>query len=138
METSTFTSPADARIREAYSAANRCTWVYGALATAALVTVVAMAVSGHPVTTFMWIRAALLPVVAVVLHRLIAAGSRRAFDRLRTLAAVLPIAIIGVDLIPGLCPAWYVALQAACMLPVVRLALLTRFSALRSAFPTAR
>jgi hypothetical protein len=142
METSTGTSTAtDPRLRAAFAAATRCTRVYGALATAALVGVVAAAGSGVPVTTFMWVRAALLPVVAVLLHRMAVAGSRGsrpAFDRLSTLAAIMPIAVVGVDLVPGLCPAWYVAVQAACVLPVVRLALLTRFSALRTAFPTTR
>jgi cytochrome bd-type quinol oxidase subunit 2 len=143
MESTTHTSTdptvrTDPRIRAAFAAANRCTLVYGALGAAALVAVVAVASSGHPVNTFMWVRAVLLPVAAVLLHRLSTAGSRgsrRAFERLRGLAVVLPIAIIGVDLVPGICPPWYAAVQAACMLPVVRLALLTRFSALRSAFP---
>jgi hypothetical protein len=94
--------------------------------------------NGGAVNTFMWVRAALLPVVAVLVHRLAVAGSRGsrpAFERLGALAAVMAVAIIAVDLIPGVCPPWYTAVQVVCMLPVVRLALLTRFSALRSAFP---
>jgi cytochrome bd-type quinol oxidase subunit 2 len=136
--THTGTSSTDQRTRAAFAAAQRCTWVYGAFGAAALVAVVAVAGSDQPVNTFMWVRAVLLPVVAVLLHRLAAAGSRgsrRAFERLSALALVMPVAIIGVDLVPGVCPPWYTAVQAACMLPVIRLALLTRFSALRSAFP---
>jgi hypothetical protein len=53
---------------------------------------------------FMWVRAVLLPVVAVLVHRLAVAGSRgsrRAFERLSALAVIMPIAIVGVDLVPG-------------------------------------
>ncbi|TQF02946.1 hypothetical protein E6W39_12615 [Kitasatospora acidiphila] len=103
--------------------------VFGALSAAALVAVIALASSGHSANTFMWVRAVLLPVVAVLIHRLAvsaARGSRRAFDRLRALAVIMPIAIVGVDLIPGVCPPWYAAMQAVCVLPVVRVALLLR------------
>lgn len=50
----------------------------------------------------------------------------------------MPIAIVGVDLIPGVCPRWYAAMQVVCMLPVVRAAFAVRGSALRAAFPKAR
>jgi hypothetical protein len=82
----------------------------------------AMAVDGHTVNTFMWVRGALLPVVAVLLYRLplaAAAGSDKALDRLRTLTVVMPVAIVAVDLVPGLCPPWYAALQTVGMVPVI-------------------
>ncbi|MEU9060671.1 hypothetical protein AB0D13_17925 [Streptomyces sp. NPDC048430] len=50
----------------------------------------------------------------------------------------MPVAIIGVDLIPGVCPPWYAVTHVVCMLPVIRVALLTRGSALRAAFPRSR
>ncbi|MFE6667524.1 hypothetical protein ACFVFH_28685 [Streptomyces sp. NPDC057697] len=112
--------------------------VYGALCVVALLAVVVVASSGHSVNTFMWVRAALLPVVAVLIHRMAAAasqGSRRAFERVGTLAVIMPIAIIGVDLIPGVCPPWYAAMQTVCMVPLVCVAFITRGSALRAAFP---
>jgi hypothetical protein len=124
--------------REALAAARSGITLYGALGCAALVAVAALAGAGQPVNTFMWVRAVLLPVVAVLLHRMTGAashGSRRAFDRVSTLTAIMPVAIIGVDLIPGICPLWYAAAQAVCMLPVVRVAFLTRGPALRAAFP---
>lgn len=124
--------------REALTAAKSGITLYGALGCAALVAVAALAGAGQTVNTFMWVRAVLLPVVAVLLHRMTAAasrGSRRAFDRVSTLTAVMPVAIIGVDLIPGICPLWYAAAQTVCMLPVVRVAFLTRGPALRAAFP---
>jgi len=115
--------------------------IYGALASAALVAVAAVAATGHQVNTFMWVRAVLLPLIAVVLHRLAssaATGSRRAYDRLAAVTLVMPIAIIAVDLIPGVCPLWYAAAQTACMLPVLYTARLTRTAAWRTAFPSSR
>lgn len=52
-----------------------------------------------------------------------------------TLAVIIPIAIIGVDLIPGVCPPWYAVAQTLCMLPVIRVAFLARGTALKTAFP---
>ncbi|MEU9001110.1 hypothetical protein [Streptomyces sp. NPDC048551] len=112
--------------------------IYGVLTGAALLTVIAVAGTGHLVNPFMWIRAILLPLVAVLLHRLAGSasrGSRRSFERLRGVSAVFPVAIVGVDLIPGVCPWWYAALQALCVLPVARVALTLRGAALRAAFP---
>ncbi|WNI20971.1 hypothetical protein [Streptomyces sp. ITFR-16] len=143
METNEHTATATARLdspaaRSAFGAAKNSVRVYGALGALSLAAVVAAAGSGHTVNTFMWVRAVLLPVVAVLLHRLAVAasrGSRRAFERVSALAVIMPVAIVGVDLIPGVCPHWYAAMQVVCMLPVVRVALLTRGSALRAAFP---
>lgn len=115
--------------------------IYGALTAAALLAVVAVASTGHMVNPFMWIRAILLPLIAVLLHRLALSasrGSRRAFERLRGISAVFPVAIVGVDLIPGVCPWWYAAVQTLCVLPVVRIAFTTRGAALRAAFPKTR
>ncbi|UNO43892.1 hypothetical protein KGS77_13275 [Streptomyces sp. MST-110588] len=126
------------RTREAFDAAKTSIKIYGALSAVALLTVIAVAVGGHMVNTFMWVRAVLLPVVAVLIHRVTVSasrGSRRAFERLSALAVIMPIAIIGVDLIPGVCPPWYAVMQVVCMLPVIRTAFLTRGSALRAAFP---
>ncbi|SDM37163.1 hypothetical protein SAMN05421874_1631, partial [Nonomuraea maritima] len=46
--------------------------------------------------------------------------------------------VIGVDLIPGVCHLWYAAMQAVCILPIVRVAFITRSPALRAAFPKKR
>jgi hypothetical protein len=43
-----------------------------------------------------------------------------------------------VDLIPGVCPPWYAVMQVVCMLPIIRVAFITRGSALRVAFPKGR
>ncbi|MFD4394720.1 hypothetical protein [Kitasatospora sp. NPDC058397] len=131
----------DSRTRRAFGTVTASVKVYGALGAVAFLAVIAVAGSGHPVNTFMWVRAVLLPVVAVLVHRLAVAasrGSRQAFERLGVLTVTMPIAIIGVDLIPGVCPPWYAAVQVVCMLPVLRAAVTVRGSALRAAFPKAR
>jgi hypothetical protein len=102
------------------------------LSSIGLAATAAMAVNGHTVNTFMWVRGGLLPVVAVLLYRLsvaAAGGSRKAHDRLRTLTVVMPVAIIGVDLVPGVCPLWYAAVQTVCMVPVVLAAVTLRRTA---------
>lgn len=129
------------RARHAFGTARNSVALYGVLSAATLLAVVVVALCDAPVNTFMWVRAVLLPLAAVLLHRLTAAasrGSQRAFERVRILATVLPVAIVGVDLVPGVCPPWYAVAQALCMLPVVRLAFLLHGSALRAAFPARR
>lgn len=130
--------PRARRAEATFGAAKTSVKIYGGLTAAALVAVSAAAITGHPVNTFMWVRAVLLPAVAVLLYRLLVSasrGSRRSYGRAAALAVIMPIAIIGIDLIPGVCPLWYAITQAVCMLPVIVLAILTRRSALREAFP---
>lgn len=140
--TTTATGPAlllDApRTQEAFGAAKSSLKVYGALGALALLAIAAVSAGGHTVNTFMWVRAVLLPLIAVLVHRLTVVasrGSRRAFERVSAVAVIVPIAIIGVDLIPGVCPPWYAVTQAVCMVPVIRVAFITRGSALRAVFP---
>ncbi|MET7464155.1 hypothetical protein [Nonomuraea sp. NPDC005501] len=64
-----------------------------------------------------------------------AEGSYKAFDRVRTLSTIMPVVIIGVDLIPGLCPAWYAVLQGLSAPALIGVAFITRGSALSAAFP---
>jgi hypothetical protein len=119
----------NSRALGSFDSTRRAIALYGALSTTALLVLVAVVGSGQPANTFMWVRAALLPVIALLVHRLTAAaarGSQRALDRLRALTLVMPVAIIGVDLIPGVCPPWYAAVQTLCMLPVIRAAFLLR------------
>ena len=125
------------RTQHAFTTAKRSITVYGALTALGLVTTIVAAGSGHPVNTFMWVRAVLLPAVAVLLYRMTVSasrGSRRAFERVRTLAVLMPLAIVGIDLFPGVCPPWYAVMQAVCMLPIVQVAFIIRRSALGAAF----
>ena len=102
-----------------------------------LATVAAMAFTHHHVTSFMVVRGAILLALTPLLLRYVSQaqdGSHRAFDRVRTLATIMPIALIGVDLVPGLCPAWYAVLQGLSALALVAVAVITRGAALRTVF----
>ncbi|MFF4989167.1 hypothetical protein ACFY19_18400 [Streptosporangium saharense] len=116
----------------------KCVVLFGAVGAIVLGTVAVMALTGHEASAFMWIRAGILLAVAPVIYRMAvraSEGSYKALDRVRTLSTILPIAIIGVDLIPGLCPAWYAVLQGLSALALVGVAFITRGSAMRAAFP---
>lgn len=107
------------------------TWVdlFGAVGAVVLGTVAAVAVAGQPTTPFMWVRGAVLLLLVVLLRRYVArarGGDGRALERLRKTSTVLPFAVVGVDLLPGLCPAWYAVLQGLSVLALVPVAVLTR------------
>ncbi|MEU9112802.1 hypothetical protein AB0D04_13665 [Streptomyces sp. NPDC048483] len=126
--------------QHAFDTVKKCVVLYGVISAIVLGTVAVMAFSGHSVTTFMWVRSALLLAVSVVIDRIavsVSRGSRRAYERLSTLTVVLPIAIIAVDLIPGLCPAWYAVMQGVSALALVGAAFVTKGAGLRVVFPKA-
>ena len=128
----------DPRVQGAFDTVKGSIKLYGVLTAVALVVIAAVAMSGHSVTTFMWVRSAVLLAVALVIHRMAVSasqGNRKAFDRVETLSAIMPIAIIGVDLIPGVCPPWFAVMQGVCALPIIRAAFVTRGSTLRAVFP---
>ncbi|MEV4906673.1 hypothetical protein ACGF0C_02995 [Streptomyces albidoflavus] len=127
--------------RRAFAGVRTAVKLYGALSSVALLVVAGAALGGEPVNTFMWMRAALLPLLALVLWRKArdaSRGSLPAFGRVKALAHVMPVAVVAGDLIPGVCPPWYAVLQGLCVLPVVGLAVLTRGPALRAVFPGRR
>ncbi|MEV6158007.1 hypothetical protein AB0L53_47470 [Nonomuraea sp. NPDC052129] len=110
---------------------------YGALSTAVLITVAILAITGHTVTSFMWGRSAGVLASAAVtywLTGLAARGARGAFLRVRIISIVMPLAIIGVDLIPGVTTAWFAMLQATCALAIAAVAFIVNGSRLRAAF----
>ncbi|MGW7582150.1 hypothetical protein ACWGKU_07790 [Kitasatospora sp. NPDC054768] len=126
--------------QDTFTTVRKCIVLFGAAGAVVLGTVAVLAATGHTTTPFMWIRGVIFPAIALFLHRLAtraAAGSYKPFDRLRTLSTVMPIAIIAVDAIPGLCPVWYAILQGLSALALVPVAVLTRGSALKAAFPKA-
>ncbi|MGK5551889.1 hypothetical protein ACSNOI_09775 [Actinomadura kijaniata] len=131
----------DPRIRKSFDTARRCVTVYGVVCAVTLATVAALALGGGTTTTFMWVRAVILLAAAPVLHRMVtraARGARRSFERVRAVAVILPIAIVGVDLVPGVCPAWYAAMQAVGALPLAGVAFLVNRPGPRAAFPRTR
>ncbi|MBE3010752.1 hypothetical protein IL992_16330 [Microbispora sp. NEAU-D428] len=131
----------DARTHEAFDMAKKCVTLYGVICAITLATVAALSIIDHTVTTFMWVRAVILLAIAPALHRQIVGasqGARRCYERMRTVTVVMPIAIIGVDLIPGICPTWYAVMQAIGALPLVAVAFLLNGSGSRAAFPASR
>ncbi|WP_370939432.1 hypothetical protein [Amycolatopsis sp. cg13] len=104
---------------------------YGAAGLAVFGTIVVLAATEGTATSFMWTRSALVPVSAVIMYWLVslaAKGSNRAYQRARFISIVAPVALVGVDLIPGACPFWFLLLQTACAVllacaavPLVRL-----------------
>ncbi|MBP0452153.1 hypothetical protein J5Y04_21795 [Kitasatospora sp. RG8] len=138
------TAPAhlgDPRTQEAFGTVRKCITLFGAVSAIVLGVVAVMACTGHEVTAFLWIRGAVLLAIAPLVHRMAvraSEGSFKAFDRVRTLSTVMPIAIVGVDLIPGLCPAWYAVLQGLSALAMAGVAVLTRGPVLCAAFPTTK
>ncbi|MBV2152734.1 hypothetical protein [Kitasatospora sp. SUK 42] len=119
----------NSRTQDAFSTVRKCVALFGAVSAIVLAVTAVMALTGHRTTAFLWIRGVILLAAAPVVHRMAvraAEGSRRAFDRLRTVTAVMPVAIIGVDLVPGLCPPWYAVLQGLSALALIAVAVLTR------------
>ena len=122
----------DARTAEAFDTVRKYVRLYGAVCAITLATVVVVAICGGPVSAFMVIRAVILPAIAPVLYRMAgraAGGEQRSRQRLRTLTVVLPVAIVAVDLIPGVCPPWYAGLQAVAALALVGAAVFIRRAA---------
>ncbi|WP_214318447.1 hypothetical protein [Nonomuraea sediminis] len=128
----------DARTQESFTTVKKYIVLFGAVSAIVLGVVAVMAFTGHEASSFMWVRGAVLLAVAPLIYRMTvraSEGSYKAFDRVRTLSTIMPIAIIGVDLIPGLCPAWYAVLQGLSALALIGVAVITRGSALSAAFP---
>ncbi|WP_030233354.1 hypothetical protein [Streptomyces sp. NRRL S-350] len=118
--------------QDGFTTVRKCIVLFGAVSAIVLGTVAVMASTGHEATSFMWFRGAVLLAVTPLLHRLAtraAEGSYRDFDRLRTSSTVMPVALIGVDLVPGLCPPWYAVLQGLSALALLAVAVLTRTTA---------
>ncbi|MFB7615096.1 hypothetical protein [Kitasatospora sp. NPDC056181] len=131
----------DSRTQAAFGTVRKCITLFGAVSAIVLGVVAVMAFTGHEVTAFLWIRGAVLLAIAPLVHRMAvraSEGSFKAFDRVRTLSTVMPIAIVGVDLVPGLCPAWYAVLQGLSALAMAGVAVLTRGPVLSAAFPTTK
>ncbi|MFF8309511.1 hypothetical protein [Streptomyces lydicus] len=111
---------------------------YGALSAAVLLTVAVLASTGHTVTSFLWGRSGgILAGAAVVYWMTVLAsrGTRWAYLRVRILSVVMPLAIVTVDMIPGVCPLWFALAQATCALPLAAVAFLSNGPGLRAAFP---
>jgi hypothetical protein len=127
--------------RESLVMVRKCIGIF-VVASAVVLAIVAAKALGHSsVNTFMWVRSAILLAIALGLSRFAVRasnGARGAYDRLRLVSLVLPVAIVVVDLIPGVCPSWYAAVQGASTISLIAVAVITRREPLRSTFPPAR
>ena len=90
---------------------------YGVAGAAVFGTVVALAVAGGEATGFMWSRSAIVLASAALTYWLVTLaerGRRAAYQRARLISVVVPIALVGVDSIPGVCPLWFLLAQTGC------------------------
>ncbi|MEU0569769.1 hypothetical protein ABZ297_30930 [Nonomuraea sp. NPDC005983] len=146
METTTHTTAEAApldhpRTRRAFGKVKILVAAYGALSAAVLITVAILAINDQTVTSFMWGRSAGVLASAAVtywLTVLASRGARWAYLRVRIISIIMPPAIIAIDLIPGILPAWFVMMQAACALAIAAAAFIVNGSRLRAAFPRSR
>ena len=110
--------------REAFELASKCIWIFAVFNAIVLVCVAGVALVGDGASTFMWVRAVILVLASPFLlwmARRAGAGSDGMVGRVRVVSAVLPIAVIVVDFIPGVAPVWYGVLQgigALSLIPV--------------------
>lgn len=106
--------------------ARKLALVYGVLSAGVLALVAANA---EEATGFMWGRSIAVIIVAGLLHWMAGRagnGAEWARNRLSAIAVIMPIAVVGVDLVPGLCPWWYTAAQAVSVLPIVAMAVVLK------------
>ncbi|GHI04064.1 hypothetical protein AQI88_07730 [Streptomyces cellostaticus] len=125
-------------IQEAFSKVKRLAVIYGVFDAIVLATVIGLSVAGHKEVGFVWGRSCAVFASAVVLYWLTgnaSRGERSAYVRIRIISTVLPIAIVGVDMIPGICPPWFAVMQAVCAVPLAVAGFTINGSKLRAAFP---
>lgn len=107
-----------------YGIAKKLTLVYGVLSAGVL----ALVATGDS-TGFMWGRSIAVIIAAGLIYWIAGraeTGADWARTRLRSIAVIMPIAIVGVDLIPGLCPWWFTIAQAVSVLPLIAMAVLLK------------
>ncbi|MEW9531274.1 hypothetical protein [Microbispora sp. NPDC049125] len=127
--------------QRAFGKVRTLTVAYGAIGAAVLVTVVVLASTGHTMTGFVWSRAAGLFASAAVTYwmtALASKGRRWAYLRLRIISIAVPVALIAMDMIPGILPVWFVVMQAGAALVIAAAAFVVNGSRLRAAFPESR
>jgi len=127
----------DSRVRQAFETVRTSIALFGVVGGIVLATLAAVTLLHGAVNAFMWVRAVVLLLIAPVLYRLAgraARGARTSAVRIRVTTTVLPIAIVVVDLIPGVCPWWYAVMQMISAVPLVGVAVLVRRPPLSAAY----
>lgn len=123
-----------------FSLVKKLVTMYGVISGIVLGTVVVLAVLGDPVTSFMWSRSAAVLASALVTYWLVdraAKGARWAYVRVRIISVVAPVAIVAVDLLPGVCPMWFLVMQALCAISLGAVAFVVNAAPVRAAFAKA-
>jgi len=113
--------------------------LYGALSVLVLLANGAIAATGHgnEVSAFMWTRSSIIVASAALIYWLAvraSRGLRSAYGRVRILSIILPVAIVAVDMIPGVCPLWFTLAQVVCALALVPVAFIVSGRRLRAMF----
>lgn len=120
---------ADPRLQRAFDLAKKCIVIFGITSAIVFGTLVVVASAHGESSTFMWVRATIMLAVTPLLFAFAVRAERGAgssFRRLRFLSTVLPVAIVVVDLIPGVCSVWYAWMQAVSAVTLLPIAFLTR------------
>ena len=129
---------ADASVARDFDLAKKLIVIYGVAGAILIGTLMVIVVAGGEPSVLMWVRStillAMMPFLSMFAVRA-EQGRTSSLQRLRLLTTVLPVVIIGVDLIPGVCPTWYAAMQAVSALALAPIGFLTRRPAIRDAFP---
>ncbi|MFJ6392862.1 hypothetical protein ACIQJT_35295 [Streptomyces sp. NPDC091972] len=125
------------QVRRAFRQTKTLLAAYGALSTAVLIVVAILALTEKQTTPFMWVRSVGVLASAGLAFLLVARASRgahRAYQRLRFISIGIPSLSIAIDLIPGMCPLWFAAMQAVGALSIAGAAIILNGSQLRSVF----
>jgi hypothetical protein len=125
--------------RAAFSRVKVFVALYGAFSVLVLLANGAIATTGHgdAVSTFMWTRSSIIVASAVLIYWLAVRASRglhSAYWRVRILSIILPVAIVAVDMIPGVSPLWFTLAQAVCALALAPVAFIVSGRRLRAVF----
>ncbi|WP_163511569.1 hypothetical protein [Fodinicola acaciae] len=124
-----------AECEETFDKIRKSIALYGVVSAIVLGTVAALTLATNlHGTPFMWIRGGILLALTPLLLRWAsraARGDRGALKRLTVITTTLPVAVIGIDLIPGMCPTWYAVMQGISVLPLIAVTILARGTHLR-------
>lgn len=131
------------RSRAAFNKMRVFIGIYGALSILVLLANVVLAAIGREdeVSTFMWARSSIIVASAPFFYWLTinaSRGAQAAYRRVRIISIILPIAVVVVDLIPGVSPPWFTICQSVCALPLAAVAFIVNTPHLRRTFAEAR
>ena len=128
---------AQSRVRTAFRNTKRLVAGYLAISVLTLIAIVAMRHHAAIVNEAVWVRGTIVVVSASLTFLFTvraAAGSRRAFLRLRLISAVMVVAIAAIIALPGTFPVWMKLEQGVCGLLLLGVVALVNGRHLRSVY----